>query len=234
VTAAVLELSNVSKDYRGLRPLRITHLAVGAADAIALLGFDRTSAEVFVNLVTGATLPDSGDIRVFGRATSSIADSADWLATLDRFGLMTHRAVLLDALTVIQNLAMPFTLDVDPPPGEIRRRAEALAAEVGLADALWPKTVGEIDPAARIRVRLGRALAADPAVLLVEHPTADLPRAAVPVLGDDIRAIAARREIAVVAATADEEFARAVATRVLVLEAATGRLLDRSRRRWFG
>ena len=68
------------KDYRGLRPLRIERLTLAAGEQVALLGFDQPAAEVFVNLITGATLPDPGEVRVLGRPTAAITDSADWLA----------------------------------------------------------------------------------------------------------------------------------------------------------
>ena len=110
MTAAVLEFAAVSKAYGGLRPLRIAELCVAAEDRVALLGFDQPSAETFVNLATGATLPDAGEIRLFGRATRSIDNPDEWLTTVDRFGIVSERAVLLDALTVIQNQAMPVTL----------------------------------------------------------------------------------------------------------------------------
>ena len=74
-----------------------------------------------------------------------------------------------------------------------------------------------------MRVRLGRALALDPAILLLEHVSAALDRGDVAAFGGELRAIAARRGAALVAATADETFARAVAARVLTLEPATGR-----------
>jgi ABC-type sulfate/molybdate transport systems ATPase subunit len=234
VTPAVLEFAAISKDYRGLRPLRITGLTVAAAEQIAVLGFDQASAEVFINLATGATLPDAGQISVFGRPTSAIGDSTDWLATLDRFGIVSERAVLLDQLTVIQNLAMPFTLEIEPPPADIRARAESLAREVGLPETAWERAVAGLNAAARARVRLGRALALDPDVLLLEHNSATLDRDDVPTFGAHVRAIATRRGIALVAATADELFARAVAARVLTLELSTGRLNQRRSRRWFG
>ena len=233
MTAAVLEFAGTSKDYRGLRPLRIESLRVDAGEQIAILGLDRISAEVFINLATGATLPDAGEIRVFGRATSAIADSADWLATVDRFGIVSERAVLLDQLTVVQNLAMPFTLAVEPPADDVRAKAERLAEEVGLPSATWTRAVAELDPPARARVRLGRALALDPAILLLEHVSAALERGDVTTFGAEMRAAAGRRGVALVAATADEPFARAVASRVLTLEPATGRLKEQSRRRWF-
>jgi ABC-type transporter Mla maintaining outer membrane lipid asymmetry ATPase subunit MlaF len=234
VTPAVLEFAGTSKDYRGLRPLRIERLRVDAGEHIAVLGFDQVSAEVFINLATGATLPDAGEIRVFGRPTSAIGDSADWLATVDRFGIVSERAVLLDGLTVVQNLAMPFTLEIEPPADDVQARAERLAGEVGLPESTWARPVAELGATARARVRLGRALALDPAVLLLEHVSAGIDRDAVTILGGDIRALAARRAVALVAATADEAFARSVATRVLTLEPSTGRLRENNRRRWFG
>jgi ABC-type transporter Mla maintaining outer membrane lipid asymmetry ATPase subunit MlaF len=227
VTAPVLELSDISKDYRGLRPLRIANLAVRPGEHVAILGLDQITAEVFVNLVTGATLPDRGDVRLFGRSTTAIADSADWLAVVDRFGIVSRRAVLLDAFSVVQNLAMPFTLEVEPPPEDIRRRAVALARQVGLADASLDRPVAELGPSGHARVRLGRALALDPAIVIFEHPTAEVPREDVMALGVLCREVSA----AIIALTADREFADAVAGRCLTLDAATGRLGERSG--WF-
>jgi ABC-type transporter Mla maintaining outer membrane lipid asymmetry ATPase subunit MlaF len=232
VTPPALAIAGLAKDYRGLRPLRIQQLTVGHDDTVAILGFDQASAEVFVNLVTGATLPDAGTVHAFGHATIAIADGDEWLQTLDRFGIVTERAVLLDQLTVVQNLAMPFTLEIEPPPDDVRVRAETIAQEVGLQIASWPARVADLDAVARARVRLGRALATDPALLILEHASAGLARTAGVTLGADIRHIAATRGIALVAATADEAFAQAVARRVLTLEPASGRLAER-RRGWF-
>jgi ABC-type transporter Mla maintaining outer membrane lipid asymmetry ATPase subunit MlaF len=224
VTPPVLELSDVSKDYRGLRPLRIASFRVAAGERVAILGLDETAAEVFVNLVTGASLPDRGEVRLFGRSTAAIADSADWLSVVDRFGIVSSRAVLLDTLTVAQNLAMPFTLDVDPLAPDVRERTEALAEEVGLPDATRDRPVGELDAGGRFRVRLGRALALDPAIVVIEHPTAELS-------GQDVAAVAARcrdvalaRKTATITLTADRDFGERVANRVLALQPATGRL----------
>jgi putative ABC transport system ATP-binding protein len=233
VTDPVLELLAISKDYQGLRPLRIERLQVSRGESVALVGLDQTAAEVFVNLVTGAALPDRGTVTVFQRPTSAITDSTDWLAVVDRFGIVSRRAVLLDRLSAIQNLAMPFTLEIEPPPDDVRERAASLAREVGLTDEVIARPLAELDERARARVRLGRALALDPAILLLEHPTADLPRGDVEPFARAARAAAARRDAAVVSLTADDEFARAVATRVLTLDWATGTLRDRRRFHFF-
>jgi ABC-type polar amino acid transport system ATPase subunit len=220
----LLEVSNVSKNYHGLRPLRIASLTVAAGERIAIVGLDQTMAEVFVNLVTGASLPDHGEVRLFGRSTSAITDSADWLQLVDRFGIVSTRAVLLDALTVVQNLAMPFTLDVDPLAAGVRQRAVALAVEVGLPDSTHDRPVGELGPAGHFLVRLGRALAMDPAIVLFEHPTAELSPDDVTDVASRCRDVAISRKTATLTLTADRDFGERVASRVLVLQAATGRL----------
>lgn len=231
VPGPVIDITALSKDYHGLRPLRIEKLALAYGELVAILGLDQPMAETFVNLVTGATLPDRGAVSIFGRPTTSIDDSTDWLSVVDRFGIVSERAVLLDALSVVQNLSIPFTLDIDPPPDSVRERALALAREVGLREADWLRSVSALDAGGRVRIRLARALALNPKVLLLEHASAGLPAVAAAAFGADVQRIASRRGCALVAVTADAPFAAAVAPRVLTLDPASGRLSER-RRNW--
>ena len=79
-------------------------------------------SEVLVNLITGAQLPDSGEVRIFGRPTTSITGVDDWVAELDRFGLISERAVLVDRFTALQNLALPLSLEIEHPPPALQLR----------------------------------------------------------------------------------------------------------------
>jgi simple sugar transport system ATP-binding protein len=180
---AAVELTSVTKQYGALRPLRVEQLTIAADERVALLGLDQPAAEVFVNLVTGASLPDTGTVRIFGRSTLEIADSADWLSTLDRFGIVSDRAPLMDGLSIVQNLAMPFTLEIEPPPPEIHAQATRLAGEAGLGPSMWDTRVGEVDAVSRVRIRVARALALNPSIVLFEHTSATLSRADVSVFG---------------------------------------------------
>src|SRR5690349_17612953 len=103
---------------------------------------------------------------------------------------------------------MPFTLQIEPPPEVERARAEQIAREVGLAAPSWSAPLAALDAAAAARVCLGRAIALDPSVLLLEHASARVPRADVSAFAADIRRVAERRGLALVAITADEAFAR--------------------------
>jgi ABC-type transporter Mla maintaining outer membrane lipid asymmetry ATPase subunit MlaF len=232
VTAPVLEIAGLVKDYRGLRPLRMTRLTLSPGEQIAVLGFDAPAAEMFTTLVTGALNPDEGTIHLLGLSTASLQNSDEWLRLVDRIGIITERVVLLDSMTVIQNLALPFTLTLEPPPDDARLRAESLAVEAGLPPSVWATAVGDLDGGLRTRVRLARAIAFDPALVLLEHPTARVDRSAVQGLGRDIRTVADRRGIATLTLTADQEFARAVARVVVTWSPADGGLRV-PRRAWW-
>ena len=85
------------------------------------MGLDAGAAEVLVNLVTGAGVADRGTVCVQGRNNAEIANGDEWLESLDRFGIVSERAVLLEGATLEQNLAMPFTLQIDPVAPDDRR-----------------------------------------------------------------------------------------------------------------
>lgn len=223
-SAPAIAVRDVRKDYRTLRPLRVRALDVGASESVALLGFDGAAAEVFVNLVTAATVPDSGEIRIFGRPTTTIADADTWLSSLDVFGVLSERAVVLDDMSVEENLTMPLTLSLHDVETAVRAKVESIAAEVGLPRADLAKPVGALSSSGRLRVRLGRALAPDPRIILAEHPNALVEPADVASFAADYARIVSTRGLASVLLTADQRFAAAVATRVLTLQPATGEL----------
>jgi predicted ABC-type transport system involved in lysophospholipase L1 biosynthesis ATPase subunit len=233
VTSPVLELSRVTKAYGGLRPLRVDHLSLEAGEQVAIVGLDSSAAEVLVNLATGATLPESGEVRAGGHSTASVTDAAEWLTLADQFGIVSERAVLLEGLSTLQNLALPFSVEIDPMAPDVRAKAEAAATEVGLPPDGWHRPVCEALPAERLRVRLARALAFGPKALLLEHPSATLVREDVPAVVRDIHAIVSARAVASLTLTADQEFAERIAARVLRLDVASGRLIPVGQG-WFG
>lgn len=228
----VVDVTALVKDYRGLRPLRLQRLSLAVGDHVALLGMDEPSAEMLTTLLTGAVAPDSGSISILGTATADLANTDEWLTLVERIGLVSDRAALLEMFTVIQNLALPFTLDVDPVPADVRTQATALATEVGLPEATWDQPVAALDGGLKTRVRLGRALSLDPRLLVLEHPTALVDRPAVPQLARDIQGVARRRQLTTLTLTADGDFAEASGARVLQWDAARGTLQERTRGWW--
>jgi ABC-type sulfate/molybdate transport systems ATPase subunit len=226
-------MTNVVKSYGALRPLRIRQLAVREGERVAVSGFDAGAAELLVTLVTGASLPDQGEVRVFGETTASIAGGDEWLASLDRFGIVSQRAVILEGSTLEQNLAIPFTLEIEPVPPGVQARVEALAIECGIEPPWLPQPAAQLPSEIRGRAHLARALALQPVLLLLEHPTARIAEAARPRFAADVARVCDVRRLAALIITQDQEFAATTAHRVLTLNAATGELVPPRKRRWW-
>ena len=170
-------------------------------------------AETFVHLVTGATLPDTGDVSLFGRNTRGITDGEAWLKSLDGVGMITARGILIEAFSVLQNIALSLTLDVDPIDPRVIPQAGALARDVGIAANLFDAPVGKVAPDIKMRVHLARALALGPKLLIAEHPSAVLPRESVAGFGADLGNVARDRDLGLIALTADDSLAKALAAR---------------------
>jgi len=224
---AVIQVRGLRKNYRSLRPLRLSALSVMPGERVAIVGLDAPAAEVLVNMLTGAMLPDEGDVQVFGRATSAIVNADDWMSTLDRIGMVSARATLVEELTVAQGIAMEYTLSLEPIPDVVKADVRHLAREAGLSDSHLEQRIADVTPLVKAQCRLARALAQQPSVLLLEHANALVPTEPER-FGRAIAALAKSRRLAVIALTADIAFARAVADRVLVLDVATGGLKEQS------
>ena len=156
----------------------------------------------------------------------------EWLASLDRFGIVSPRGVLLEAATIEQNLAMPLTLAIDPVAPEIAARVAVLARDCGIEAAVsadgkgeWLQRVtGEVPAAIRASVHLARAVALAPALLILEHPGAELSASERVALAERVAAVADAAGLAALVITGDDEFAKTSAHRALRLQPATGAL----------
>jgi ABC-type transporter Mla maintaining outer membrane lipid asymmetry ATPase subunit MlaF len=206
----IIEFRDVEKALGESAPLRIARFTLRENERVVLRGLPGVMGEAFMNLIIGALLPDQGDVIVFGKNTKEIRTDTEWLKSLDRFGLVSDRAVLLDQSTLAQNLALPMTLAIDPIPGDVRAAVETLAAEAGLPAGSLDQPLGQAigeSGALRTQIHLARALAHNPSVLLLEHPTMKHG-----VYGHEfgarLRTIAGTRNLSVMAVSDDDRFAR--------------------------
>ena len=168
----LIALTGIQKHFGEPQPLVIRELTVRASDRLALPDLNTGAAEILINLITGASLPEEGTVRVDGHDTRDIKTDTDWLTSLDRFGIVTARAVLIGPLPVAANLALPLTLTIDPMSAETRAAVEALAERVGLPASRLDAKASTLTPGEQVRVHLARALAPEPQLVILEHPTA--------------------------------------------------------------
>jgi ABC-type sulfate/molybdate transport systems ATPase subunit len=125
-------------------------------------------------------------------------------------------------------------LSVENMSADLKTRVGALAEEIGFAPSDLQRQSGVLPALGRLRLRLGRALAMNPSVLLAEHPNATLVAEEAAIFGADLQRIVRARGMSALVLTADQDFARAAAGEVLMLHPATGTLKSSSVwRRWF-
>jgi ABC-type sugar transport system ATPase subunit len=230
----VVELRGIVKRYGGPAPLRVRHLRLDRLARVALFGLEPEAAEMLTLLICGAVLPDEGDVLIGGVATRVIATDTEWLGSLDRFGLVSHRALLVDGMSILANLALPLTLSVDPVAADVRARVERVATDVGLDLARLDAAASTLLPAERLLVHLARALVQRPELVLLEHPTASLPDAdARATFGRVLRSATGARRAGWMAMTEDAVFAAAAEGVRLRVRRETGAVApERSWRFW--
>jgi ABC-type lipoprotein export system ATPase subunit len=226
--APLLDIRDVTKPYGGPEPLRLRALRMAEGERMAIGGLDAGAAETLIHLMTGAALPDTGEVIVAGLNTRDIATDTAWLASLDRFGIVTERAVLIDKISVQSNLALPMTLSIEPMADAVMAEVRTLAEAVGLASDMLARPVTALGAGDRLRLHLARALAQGPSLLILEHPTAALDQAASAALGRAVRDVTTARGLACLALTNDDVFARASELTRCRLDQSTGQLS----RRW--
>jgi ABC-type transporter Mla maintaining outer membrane lipid asymmetry ATPase subunit MlaF len=230
--APLIEIRDLEKASAGLPTIRVRAIVVRPGDRFTVQGLDPGAAEALVHLITGAALPDRGDVRLGGRRTHDVGTDMDWLHSLDRFGIVTERAVLLDGLSIAGNLALPITLDIEPMAADVRARVEALAALVGLDAGAVDRPAVNLSALERMRIHLARALAVGPQALLLEHPTASLSPGEARTFGAALKTAADQGRLAWVAFSNDEAFAEAAGGEVGTLDFATGAWRPRRSSLW--
>jgi ABC-2 type transport system ATP-binding protein len=186
-------------------------LDVERGEVVAILGPNGAGKTTLLRILATTVLADGGSATVLG--TDVVEES---VAARRRVGVMIgDERSLYWRLSGRQNLSFFAALH-----GMRRREAEARAEDLLTAaglEAPADRRVLGYSSGMRARLRLARALIADPPLLLLDEPTRNLDPAAATGFRDLARELAAEREAGILFATHDLHEALAVADRVVVL-----------------
>ncbi len=167
-----IRLDHVSKRFGKLTVLDDVCLEMPRGRATVVLGRSGTGKSVLLRHIVGLLAPDSGRVLVQGQDLTRL--SAPAIAAVRRqVGFLFQNAALFDSLTVGDNVAFPLRRHTRLPEPEIRARAQDKLALVGLARD-YEKMPAALSGGMRKRAGLARAMALDPAILLVDEPSAGL------------------------------------------------------------
>jgi urea transport system ATP-binding protein len=152
---------------------------INSAELRAVIGPNGAGKTTFMDIVTGKTRPDSGSVT-FGTHSLNLLKMSEAQIARAGIGRKFQRPTVFEDQTVTENLTMalkaprgPFRVLFWRPAADHAARVQALAAEVGLSDALDRKS-GELSHGQKQWLEIGMLLAQEPQLLLVDEPAAGM------------------------------------------------------------
>ncbi len=166
-TDAAIEFDQVTfRHAGGAAILEDFSLTIQSGETLALVGRSGMGKTTILKLINRLLLPQSGAIRVEGRATT------DWdaIKLRRRIGYVLQEIGLFPHMTIARNVAVVPHLE-GWPENRIRERVEELLHLVGLDPVKFrDRFPRELSGGQRQRVGVARALAVDPPILLMDEP----------------------------------------------------------------
>jgi molybdate transport system ATP-binding protein len=206
-------------------PDRNVDLAVEAAagETLALLGPNGSGKSTALGVVAGLVVPQSGRVELDGRVLTDVGPGRPDVRVpphARRTALLGQEPLLFPHLDALENVAFG-PRSSGTPHATARRDAQHWLDEVGVGE-LSRRRPGQLSGGQAQRVAVARALAADPALLLLDEPMAALDVAVLPALRQTLRRVLADRTVVFV--THDPLDALLLADRVVVL--ADGKVVE--------
>lgn len=183
--------------------LRVSNLRIPAGETVALVGPSGCGKTTLLNLLAGIVVPDHGDIRIEGRELTRLDDAARRVFRISSVGMIFQEFELLEYLNVEENILLPFFLNSAQRLAHgARADINELAESLGLGELLL-RRIDRLSHGERQRVAIGRALIANPQLLLADEPTGNLDPATRDRIVDLLLENAAQRQATMIMATHD-------------------------------
>src|SRR5687768_11166611 len=211
MASASLEVTDLEVSYGDTQVLKRISLAVAGGEFVALLGPSGCGKTTLLRAISGFVPVASGRVAVAGREiTHEPPDKRGMAMVFQSYALWPH-------MTTAQNLGYGLKLRRVAKP-EIARRVEDILAMLKL-EGFGERNVTQLSGGQRQRVALGRALAVNPEVLLLDEPLSNLDARIREDVRHEIKALQAKLGITTIHVTHDREEAMVMADRIAILDA---------------
>lgn len=171
----MIELRNIHFSYgREGFELQVDQLTVSQGEHVCWIGPSGSGKTTLLHLVAGIFSPDAGQVKTCDVDLTSLRDSARRHFRIANIGLVFQDFALLDYLSVLDNILLPYRispeLSLEPT---VRERAANLARKLGLGHYL-SRRPGQLSQGEQQRVAVCRAIVTQPKLILADEPTANL------------------------------------------------------------
>ncbi len=218
--APVLEVENVRRAFGGVRAVDGVSFALERGEIRALIGPNGAGKSTFFDILTGQLHADAGEVRWRGRPIAGLPPHAIWRLGISRTFQITATFATLTVLENVQVARLSHAgrsrvLLIPAARLEIAP-SRALLEQVGLAEQA-ARAAGVLAYGDLKKLELAIALANDPALLLLDEPTAGMAPGERGALMALTARIARERGLTVLFTEHDMDVVFAVAERIMVL-----------------
>ncbi len=215
----LLYLNGVTVSFDGFRALNSLSLVLDPGEMRAVIGPNGAGKTTMMDVITGKTRPDEGDVIYREHTDLTRLDEAD-IAALG-IGRKFQKPTVFEMHTVWDNLLLALAGDRSPahtmfgrPPAHERTRIEEVLATTRLAEHR-ARRAGDLSHGQKQWLEIGMLLAQEPQLLLVDEPVAGMTDAETEATAELLREINRTRSVVVV--EHDMAFVRALGVKVTVL-----------------
>jgi NitT/TauT family transport system ATP-binding protein len=215
--APIVELAGVAKTYaRGAQALADIDLEIRAGEFLTIVGPSGCGKSTLLRLVAGLAKPSRGTIRWWGGATSQ--------ADARTIAFVFQAPTLMPWASVATNVRLPLDL-AHVARSEARSRVHAALRQVGLANAAG-QLPRELSGGMQMRVSIARAVVTKPSLLLMDEPFGALDEFTRQRLDGELLALWSAAKLSVAFVTHSIQEAVFLSTRIVVMAAHPGRIVD--------
>jgi putative ABC transport system ATP-binding protein len=172
----ILDFKDVTRVYRQgnleVAALRGLNLTIRKGEFAALVGPSGSGKSTALNLAGALDVPTTGTVALEGKDLSSMSKQQLSHLRRDRIGFVFQAYNLIPVLTAYENAEAVLDLQ-GVPVSERRDRVMALLNEMGL-EGMEHRRPDELSGGQQQRVAIARAIAANPAIVLADEPTANV------------------------------------------------------------
>jgi len=174
---ARLRLENIARDFSDGRQVRRvlfpTTLELLPGQLTVLAGPSGSGKTTLLSIIGLVLRPSEGRMFLDDREVSALSDEQAATLRLQRYGFVFQQPMLIEGLTVRENVLLALGVQGQRPTREAVKKADELLETLGLAGTalVQPRT---LSGGMKQRASIARALIKDPAILLCDEPTSAL------------------------------------------------------------
>ncbi|AZE52412.1 Amino acid ABC transporter, ATP-binding protein yhdZ [Pseudomonas synxantha] len=218
--SALIEFQGFNKFFGETQVLKGIDLSVQSGEVVVILGPSGCGKSTLLRCLNGLEVAHSGSLRFAGKEL--LDKVTDWRQVRQDIGMVFQSYHLFPHMSVLDNILLGPLKVQRRHPGEASEQAQNLLERVGLADKrdAFPR---QLSGGQQQRIAIVRSLCMNPQVMLFDEVTAALDPEMVKEVLEVIQGLA-RDGMTLLIVTHEMAFARAVADRVVFMEA--GRILE--------